>query len=233
MNWQPPERPSELAESRLIEAILSGEFPPESSLPAERELAGLLGVTRPTLREALQRLARDGWVEIRQGHPTRVRDYWREGQLAVLVSIVARPEIMPPDIVPNLLEVRRVMAPAYTAQAIRRAPREVAALIEDLTALPDTPADYTAADWRLHHELTVLSGNPVYTLILNGFSGLYSVMGLRYFALAEARQASLTFYLALLEAARRRDPELGEEITRQVMLQSIGYWNQAARGFKR
>jgi GntR family negative regulator for fad regulon and positive regulator of fabA len=217
-----------MAESRLIEAILSGQFPPDSTLPAERELAGLLGVTRPTLREALQRLARDGWVEIRQGHPTRVRDYWREGQLAVLVSIVARPETMPADIVPNLLEVRRVMAPAYTAQAIRRAPQDVTALLEPLASLPDTPADYTAADWQLHHGLTVRSGNPVYTLILYGFGGLYSVMGRRYFSLPAARQASLTFYLALLEAARRRDPELGEEITRQVMVQSIAFWKQIA-----
>lgn len=230
MNWQAPEKPSELAESRLIDAILSGDFPPESNLPAERELAGLLGVTRPTLREALQRLARDGWVEIRQGHPTRVRDYLREGQLAVLVSIVSRTEKLPPEIVPNLLEVRRVMAPAYTAQAIRRAPQDVVNLLEPLANLPDTPAAYTDADWELHHGLTVLSGNPVYTLILNGFARLYAVMGLRYFALAAARQVSLTFYLALLEAARRRDPDLGEEITRQVMLQSIDFWNRTARG---
>ncbi len=232
MNWQAPEKPSELAESRLIDAILSGDFPPDSSLPAERELAGLLGVTRPTLREALQRLARDGWIEIRQGHPTRVRDYLREGQLAVLVSIVSRTEKLPPEMVPNLLEVRLVMAPAYTAQAIRRAPQDVVRLLEPLAHLPDTPAGYTDADWKLHHGLTVLSGNPAYTLILNGFARLYAVMGLRYFALPAARQASLTFYLALLEAARRRDPDLGEEIARQVMVQSITFWNQIARTTK-
>ena len=229
MNWQPPDKPSELAEMRLIEAILNGQFPPESNLPAERELAVLLGVTRPTLREALQRMTRDGWLEIRQGHPTRVRNYLREGQLAILVSIVARPEIMPPDIIPNLLDVRLSLAPAYTAQAIRRAPRDIVDLLSPLTSLPGTPEAYTAADWDLHHGLTVLSGNPVYTLILNGFSRLYATMGLRYFALSSARQASLTFYLALLEAARRHDPDLGEEITRQVMIQSIGFWNQVAR----
>lgn len=229
MNWQPPEKPSEFAESRLIDAILSGEFSPDSTLPAERELAGQLGVTRPTLREALQRLARDGWVEIRQGHPTRVRDYLREGQLAVLVAIVARTEKLPPDTVPNLLEVRRSMAPAYTAQAIRRAPDEVVRLLAPFADLADTPEAFTDADWRLHHGLTVLSGNPVYTLILNGFAGLYSVMGLRYFSMPAARRSSLAFYLALMEAAKRGDPELGEEITRQVMLQSIEFWNQIAR----
>jgi GntR family transcriptional regulator, negative regulator for fad regulon and positive regulator of fabA len=62
-------------------------FPPGSNLPGERELAVQFGVTRPTLREVLQRLERDGWIEIRQGKPTRVRDYWQEGNLAVLVAV--------------------------------------------------------------------------------------------------------------------------------------------------
>lgn len=229
MNWQPPDKPSELAETRLIDAILGGEYPPESSLPAERDLAGQLGVTRPTLREALQRLARDGWIEIRQGHPTRVRDYLREGQLAVLVEIVTRTDKLPPDTVPNLLEVRTSLAPAYTAKAIRRAPENVIELLTPMTSLPDTPEAYTAADWEVHHNLTILSGNSVYTLILNGFEGLYHAMGLRYFSLSAARQASLAYYLALLEAANRRDPELGEEISRQVMIQSLGFWNQVTR----
>jgi len=229
MNWQPPEKPSELAESRLIEAILTNRFPPESNLPPERELAALLGVTRPTLREALQRLARDGWIEIRQGHPTRVRDYLREGQLAVLISIAAHPDLMPADFVPNLLEARISLAPAYTAQAIRRAPQQVAELLASMVSIPDTPEAFTDADWKLHRELSILSANPVYTLILNGFARLYWIMGLRYFDQPAARRASLAFYLALLEATRRRDADLGEEITRQVMIQSIDFWNRAAR----
>ena len=81
MNWNAPEKPAEFAENRLIQAIISGHFPINSNLPAERELAAQLGVTRPTLREALQRIARDGWIEIRHGKPTRVRNYWQEGNL--------------------------------------------------------------------------------------------------------------------------------------------------------
>ncbi|MEN4099414.1 MAG: GntR family transcriptional regulator, partial [Anaerolineaceae bacterium] len=87
MNWKPPEKPGELTESRLISAILANHFPPGSNLPGERELAVQFGVTRPTLREVLQRLERDGWVEIRQGKPTRVLNYWQEGNLAVLVAV--------------------------------------------------------------------------------------------------------------------------------------------------
>jgi GntR family negative regulator for fad regulon and positive regulator of fabA len=75
MDWQPVQKPAEMAETRLLEAILSGHFPINSNLPGERELAEQIGVTRPTLREALQRLARDGWLDIQQDKPTRVRDY--------------------------------------------------------------------------------------------------------------------------------------------------------------
>lgn len=53
-------RPAEQAERQLIQEILNGVFPADSALPPERALAGMLGVTRPTLREVLQRLARDG-----------------------------------------------------------------------------------------------------------------------------------------------------------------------------
>ncbi len=49
MNWDTPPKPAELAESRLIEAILKGQFPIGSTLPAERDLAFRLGVTRPYL----------------------------------------------------------------------------------------------------------------------------------------------------------------------------------------
>ncbi|MEJ1267509.1 GntR family transcriptional regulator [Pantoea ananatis] len=44
--------------------------------PAERELSELIGVTRTTLREVLQRLARDGWLTIQHGKPTRVNNFW-------------------------------------------------------------------------------------------------------------------------------------------------------------
>ena len=37
-----------------------------------------------------------------------------------------------------------------------------------LQSLEDAAEDYTLVDWGLHQRLTILSGNPVFTLILNG-----------------------------------------------------------------
>lgn len=52
---------------QIRELIDSGEFPAGARLPAERELAQRLGVSRPSLREALIALEIDGSVEIRMG----------------------------------------------------------------------------------------------------------------------------------------------------------------------
>jgi GntR family transcriptional regulator, negative regulator for fad regulon and positive regulator of fabA len=229
MDWDPPRKPAELAESRLIEAILDGHFAIGSSLPAERELAGLLGVTRPTLREALQRLARDGWLEIHQGRPTRVRDYWQEGSLAVLGTVVEHASHLPQDFVPNLLYVRQLLAPAYTRLAVLKQPEKVQELLASYPALPDSPPAYASADWQLHHHLTIASGNPVFTLILNGFCDFYQTMASIYFQDPAARSHSQHFYLQLLEAAQAGDPDRAEAMTRQVMSDSLSIWNQLAR----
>lgn len=229
MNWEVALRPAELAETRLIDAILTDEFPINSTLPPERELAAQLGVTRPTLREALQRLARDGWLEIRHGKPTRVRDFWQEGNLAVLSAIAQHPDHVPPDFVPNLLHVRELLAPAYASLAVKRAAKKLAKFLDGYQDLADTPETFAQADWELHQYLTVQSGNLIFTLIFNGFKELYPHMGRAYFASSPARARSRRFYADLAEAARGKNADQAETLTRAVMQDSITLW----KGIKR
>src|SRR3954471_10853525 len=47
--------------------VLDGRLPLESRLPAERELAGALGISRSTVTAAYNRLRSDGYLESRQG----------------------------------------------------------------------------------------------------------------------------------------------------------------------
>lgn len=227
MNWQPIPKPAELAETRLLDAILDGRFPVNSPLPGERELAAQLGVTRPTLREALQRLARDGWVEIQHGKPTRVRDYWREGSLAVLATLAQSPAHPSADFVTHLLEVRALLAPAYARQALERAPAEIAALLAGTAGLADDPVAYARADWELHTGLARRAANPVFPLLLNSFAGLALLMGERYFARPECRRHSRAYYTALrrlAEAPTPKAPARAEALTRRVMQASLALW---------
>lgn len=217
-------RPSDHAERAIVAAILDGEFPPGSVLPGERSLAAQLGVTRPTLREAIQRLARDGWLSVAHGKPTVVNDYWVKGGLNVLRKLVEHQTQVPPGFITQLLEVRLQLAPAYTRAAIGRAPAAVADLLAKGIALPDAPEAYARFDWDLHQQLTILSGNPIYTLILNGFQGFYEDMARLYFAKDGARALSVLFYADLRRLALDKDPAAAESLTRRVMQASLDMW---------
>lgn len=52
---------------RIVTAIALGEFVADQRLPAERDLAAMLEVSRSTVREALQRLQAAGYVITRRG----------------------------------------------------------------------------------------------------------------------------------------------------------------------
>jgi GntR family negative regulator for fad regulon and positive regulator of fabA len=225
-DWTAPQRPNAYAEHSLISAILGGTFPPGSTLPGERTLAVDLGVTRPTLREALQRLARDGWVTVRQGKATVVNNFWQDGGLNVLNALVQHGDHLPANFVTQLLEVRLSLAPAYTWAAVNNAPEEVNAYLQGYRQLSDTAESYATFDWRLHRQLTLSSGNPIYTLIMNGFSDFYEQLARLYFAAGDERSRSKDFYAALADAAIDQDADKAEKISRSAMLDSIRSWQR-------
>ncbi len=62
-----PRRLYQQIADRIRQLIVAERFPAGSRLPSERDLATQLGVSRPSLREALIALEIDGSVEIRMG----------------------------------------------------------------------------------------------------------------------------------------------------------------------
>lgn len=65
-------RISDAVAASLEKRILEGSLKPGDRLPPERELAAELGVSRPSLREAIQKLASKGMLQSRQGGGTYV-----------------------------------------------------------------------------------------------------------------------------------------------------------------
>lgn len=228
--WSPPLRPSEYTEQILVSSILDGTFPPGTTLPGERELATQLGITRPTLREVLRRLAGDGWLTIHQGKSTRVNNFWQEGGLNVLSKLVRFAQKLPQDFVPNLLAVRLALAPAYTRDAVANNPKDVAEYLTGADLIDQTPDAFASFDWHLHRLLTIASENPIYTLILNGFASFYEQMARRYFMDSKAKDVSMSFYHDLYQVAIRQDINEAEQITREIMKQSIILWQSVSAG---
>lgn len=190
--------PAGFAEEYIIESIWNHRFPAGSILPAERELSELIGVTRTTLREVLQRLARDGWLTIQHGKPTRVNDFWETSGLGILETLARLDHDSIPQLVDNLLSVRTNLASIFIRRAIRHHPDQAREVLSTINSIEDHAEAYTQADYQLFRGLAFASGNPIYALILNGLKGLYIRVGRHYFSDSEARRLALSFYQQLL-----------------------------------
>ena len=217
-------RSSDMVESNLITDILEGRMAPGSLLPPERELAASLGVARTTLREAMGRLSRDGWLTVRKGQPARVNDYWREGNLNTLANIAQNTERFSQEFIIHLLEVRAALAPAFIQGAVGRSAARVVAVLADSADLEESAGAFAIFDWELQKKLALLSGNPIYPLIMNSFDSVYIRMAGQYFSSRDNRQASRRFYRRLLEASMASDAEGAGRVTKEAMEESISLW---------
>ncbi|WP_133406736.1 fatty acid metabolism transcriptional regulator FadR [Parashewanella tropica] len=218
--------PASFAEKYIVRSIWENKFPPGSILPAERELSELIGVTRTTLREVLQRLARDGWLTIQHGKPTKVNNFWETSGLNILETIADLNPDGFPVLVDQLLSARTNISTIYFRAAVRTNPGMVQEVLADVSALEDNAEAFAEFDYQLHHKLAFSCGNPLYVLILNGFKGLYSRVGRYYFTSSEARSLALDFYHQLKAIADSGEFETVPLLMREYGIKSGKVWAQ-------
>lgn len=191
--------PAAFAEHYIVESIWKKRFPPGSFLPAERELSELIGVTRTTLREVLQRLSRDGWLTIQHGKPTKVNDYWQTSSLNILDTLARLDDSGSLDLVSHLLETRTYIFSLYLHSALRRNPQLVTDFLSQAEAINNNAESYINYDWQLLHLISRATNNPICTLIINGFKTLYLRVGKFYYSKTETRELAQSFYQKLLK----------------------------------
>ena len=218
-------RPTEFIENFLVSAILDGTYPVGEALPNERKLAQKLGVTRPTLRETLRRLAGEGWITIHHGKPTLVNDYWKEGGLSLLGTLSKYAEILSNGFITHLLEVRLTMFPPMARRAAYFHPNIMLDYLDRSRNLTENAQIYLDYDWNLQILMARNSHNPLFSLILNDFARIFDSMALIYFSDKKARQASRAYYRELARAVDN-DPSTVEKVVKRAMEQSILIWQE-------
>ncbi|MFU8871231.1 FadR/GntR family transcriptional regulator [Micromonospora sp. SL4-19] len=154
----------EITVARLVQAIKLGLVRVGERLPAERELAERLQVSRVTLREAIAALREAGYLESRRG---------RTGGTFVRAALPApgpggRPDAGElaremGDRLPDALDFRRVLESGAAALAANRSLPAVERqhLVGALAASRDRdPVNRRVADSRLHLAIAAASGSP-------------------------------------------------------------------------
>ena len=221
-------RPTQYVEKTLVTAILDGTYTCGTALPNERTLAEQMGVTRPTLRETLQRLAGEGWLTIHHGKPTVINDYWQEGGLRLLGTLSKYSQYLPNGFITHLLEVRLTMLPSVAGRAARFQPQILLNYLAGARNLAEAAKAFSDFDWKLQMLMARNSQNPVFSLILNDFAQIFADMALRYFNLNIARQASRTFYSELTRAIENHIDTV-EDVVKTAMEQSISIWQEVKK----
>ncbi|WP_406685711.1 GntR family transcriptional regulator [Rossellomorea vietnamensis] len=224
------ERSSDLIARDITRSILGGELKIQESLQSERDLAIHYKVGRPTIREALQRLERDGWTRSRKGMPAVVNDYWKQGNLMTIVTILQHEEEIPDAFIIHMLELRVAITPAYFRDAMENNKLKVISLFAPFEDVNDTAVTYAEFDWHIQHRVAMLSPNPIYLLILNSFRDVYIRMAEKYFSDSTHRAASRDYYGTLLKWILDGDLQQAEQTIRDMMETSITLWKQKMNG---
>ncbi len=225
-NFLKANSPAALAEEYIVKSIWNKTYPAGSFLPAERELADTIGVTRTTLREVLQRLARDGWLNIQHGKQTQVNNIWETGSPSIAEKLMKLDRSIAPLIINDILSLRTRMSDFYIPEAIKTNPQGAIAVFEKLGELQDNAKAYTEFDYHVFKEFTVVANKPVYGLIFNSFKGLYNQIGEIYFSIPEGRKLALEFYQKLYQICLEKDAEKVCECIKVHREQSGVLWNK-------
>lgn len=108
---------------QLRDRIVSGDFEPGSSLPAERALCDMLGVNRGAVREALKRLEQARLVSIQHGGATRVLDFRENAGTDLLAALVLRRDgSVDPGVVRGVMELRSALGADIARRCAERTP---------------------------------------------------------------------------------------------------------------
>lgn len=174
MSYQPVRQPrlADVITERLEGLILEGSLKPGQRLPPERELAERFGVSRPSVREAIQKLAARGLLASRQGGGTFITEALHNGYGDPLLDMLSRHSEFHLD----LLEFRDAMESlsAYYA-ALRSTPTDRAMLLERFEELEACfakrdPASEAKADAAFHLAIAEAAHN---VMLLHTIRGIF------------------------------------------------------------
>jgi GntR family transcriptional repressor for pyruvate dehydrogenase complex len=210
-----PQRAARIA-TQLIELIDLQRLSPGDKLPPERQLADLLEVSRPSLREALHILQAQGLVQIKHGQGTYVQE--------PIVAQELRASMMSKTHGLNeLFDAREVLEVPASKWAAEKAAKEDIRLlratlnqIDTITAI--TPIDYDQLqllDAKFHLTIVGIAGNRFINQTLNVLQDVMRMSMETTLRLPGRSAISRSEHQAIFEAIEKGDGELASKLTLQ------------------
>jgi GntR family transcriptional repressor for pyruvate dehydrogenase complex len=208
---------SDKVADRILTLIKNRELKPGDRLPPERDLAVMMGVSRPIVREALRALSYMNVVENRQRAGTFITSL-EPGLLVEHLDFVFS---LDDSTYLELLRARKVVEPGLAEMAARYITDEevdnLERVMEKTRESINQPEIFLNADIELHAIITNSAHNMILERFMKSIVKISTHSRRRTAALPEVRKQTVNDHFKIVAALKARDPELA----RQAMLNHL------------
>src|SRR5258706_697581 len=194
---------------RLRDMIHSGELSPGNRMPPERDLAKLLGVSRPTLRAGIRSLATVGILQSRQGAGTFVAQ--RDESPTLDSSSLRMLSALHGFTSDEMFEARLALEMSIAGLAAERATSEQMTLMaEEITGMYaslNDPEQYLVHDMKFHQTIAAASNNRILTSLMNMIATILFDSRSKTVKRAKDLKQSAEQHHNIYRAMREHDPD--------------------------
>ena len=198
--------PEEIA-ARVLDLIREEQLHPGDKLPAERDLAAAMHVSRPVLREALRALAIMNVVDIRQGAGTYITSLEPQALVSHLDFVFSKDAVA----LGQVIETRRIVEVGNVRLAAKRITDDELATLDGLVAdlrraLGDADG-FASLDIAVHDTVAAAAGNFLLAQFMRIINTLAKVSRERTGATRATREHALADIVAIVDALRTHDAD--------------------------
>ena len=207
--------------AQLKERLTKGAWKPGEKLPSEKELCALFGVSRVTVRAAIQQLEILGLVETRQGGGTLVKTFSAIENVDAFHPLL---QIQRNQDLVAVMEYRKIIEKGTIGLALEKVKAEDFAFLEKTRKImADSETDtetYIEADLAFHYRLAQITQNAI---ILKVYELINSILAeaMRDIVRLMGRKTGPLYHRKIISALKKGDKALCEALMEEHIESNI------------
>ncbi|MCR4705622.1 MAG: FadR family transcriptional regulator [Lachnospiraceae bacterium] len=228
MNIQPIQKINVVEQvfEQMQRLLIEGTWRSGDKLPSENELSVTFGVSRMTIRQAMQKLKALGLIETRTGSGSYVRELNPEDSLNDLIPLmyIGKPSQL------HVFQFREMIDSESVRIATTRIDDRHVNKLEDLLTKMKEAADnddgeaFSKYDLKFHMVIVKLTDNP---MMIKAYEILLNVLTESMNSVIEKMKykPALNFHRKIIDAMKRKNEVLAEQTMREHIRQNYSYFD--------